>query len=227
MMRQWAISELKTGSGDRVLDTSGKCALSAKRMIATLMFGLLALPLSVVMPLSVSAAQAQQAAVPFNGLKLSDSKEPVAIDAEKLEMRDKDGVAIFTGNVSVKQGDIMLRAGRMQVFYNKSKSGDEAPKNGIGGLSGAGLGAGGIEKLEVDGKVYLKSGTQVATGDAGVYDAKSQTMVLTGEKVVLSDGDNIATGCKLTANTQTGKAFLESCKGQSGRVSIILSPKSQ
>ncbi|MDM8344313.1 LptA/OstA family protein [Pseudochrobactrum sp. sp1633] len=180
--------------------------------------GLLALPLSVY------AAQAQQA-VPFDGLKLSDSKDPVSIDAEKLEMRDKEGVAVFTGNVAVKQGDIMLRAGRMQVFYAKSKEGDDKPKGGIGGLSGAGLGAGGIEKLEVDGKVYLKSGTQVATGDAGVYDAKAQTMVLTGKKVVLSDGDNIATGCKLTANTQTGKAFLESCKGQSGRVSIILSPK--
>jgi lipopolysaccharide export system protein LptA len=45
---------------------------------------------------------------------------------------------------------------------------------------------------------------------------------------VLTDGDNVATGCKLTANMGTGKAFLESCKGQSkGRVSIIMAPKDQ
>ena len=217
-MRQQASSGLKKGSQNTMLKLFDLRLSGAKRIAAVLVSGLLALPLSVY------AAQAQQA-VPFDGLKLSDSKDPVSIDAEKLEMRDKEGVAVFTGNVAVKQGDIMLRAGRMQVFYAKTKEGDDKPKGGIGGLSGAGLGAGGIEKLEVDGKVYLKSGTQVATGDAGVYDAKAQTMVLTGKKVVLSDGDNIATGCKLTANTQTGKAFLESCKGQSGRVSIILSPK--
>lgn len=231
MIRHWASSGLPTGSRDKVLNKKDAGLLNNKRLGVALMLGLLTLPLGIAWPYAVSDAQAQDA-VPMNGLKLTDSKDPVSIDAGKLEMRDKDGVAIFTGNVAVKQGDIMLRAGRMQVYYAKSGAGAGAgaadkPKGGIGGLSGAGLGAGGIEKLEVDGKVYLKSGTQVATGDAGVYDAKTQTMVLTGKKVVLSDGDNIATGCKLTANTQTGKAFLESCKGQTGRVSIILSPKSE
>lgn len=174
-----------------------------------------------------SSALAQQE-VPLGGLQLSGSKDPVQIDADRLEMRDRDGTAIFTGNVSVVQGPVMLKAGKMQVFYSKSneKSSDDASsgKAATDSIGGAGLGASGIERLEVDGKVYLKSGTQVATGDAGVFDAKTQTIVLTGKKVVLSDGDNIATGCKLTANTQTGKAFLESCKGSSGRVSIILSP---
>lgn len=220
MMRQRAISELKTGLRNTVSGMSDRHATGAKHLAVVFMLGLM----TIAAPLSISAAQAQQA-VPFDGLKLSDSKDPVSIDAEKLEINDKESVAVFTGNVLVKQGDIMLRAGRMQVFYGKPKEGDDKAKGGIGGLSGAGLGAGGIEKLLVDGKVYLKSGTQVATGDAGTYDAKAQTMVLTGQKVVLSDGDNIATGCKLTANTQTGKAFLESCKGQSGRVSIILAPK--
>lgn len=216
-MRQQAISGLEKALKNIEVKQSG-ARPALKPVVVTCLSALLALPLIA------SPVYAQQA-VPFDGLKLSDSKDPVSIDAEKLEMRDKEGVAVFTGNVAVKQGDIMLRAGRMQVYYAKSKDGDDKSSGGIGGLSGAGLGAGGIEKLHVDGKVYLKSGTQVATGDSGVYDSKSQTMVLTGKKVVLSDGDNIATGCKLTANTQTGKAFLESCKGQSGRVSIILSPK--
>lgn len=221
MMRQWAISELKTGLRNTVSGMYNTHATGAKYLAAAALLGLMA----IATPLSISVAHAQ--AVPMDGLKLSDSKDPVAIGAEKLEMRDKDGVAVFTGNVQVKQGDVELRTGSMEVFYGKSKDSDEKAKGGIGGLSGAGLGAGGIEKLVVKDKVYLRSGTQVATGDEGIYDAKTQTMVLTGKKVVLSDGDNIATGCKLTANTQTGKAFLESCKGQSGRVSIILSPKSQ
>ncbi len=220
MMRQWACSGLMEASGDTVTGRSDRRAAVLRRCSVAILGALLALPLSL------AGASAQEGTT-LNGLKLSDSKDPVAIDAGKMEVRDKEGLIILTGNVSVKQGDIILRAGRMQVHTGKNKGGDDKAKGGIGGLSGSGLNAGGIDKIEVDGKVYLKSGTQVATGDAGTYDAKSQTMVLTGQKVVLSDGDNIASGCKLTANTQTGKAFLESCKGQSGRVSIILSPKSE
>jgi lipopolysaccharide export system protein LptA len=166
-------------------------------------------------------AQAQQQpGSPFGGLNLSNSKEPVQINADKLEMRDKEGMAIFTGNVSVAQGPTLLKSGKMTVFFSKSDD-----KGGQGAAQAGGLGAAGIDHLEVNDKVYLKSGTQIATGDKGTFDAKTQTLTLTGQKVVLSDGDNVATGCKLTANTGTGKAFLESCKGQSGRVSIILTPK--
>lgn len=179
------------------------------------------------------AASAQEAAaggeqVPFGSLKLSSGKDPVKIDADKLEMRDKDGMAIFTGNVSVTQGEAVLKSGKMIVYYNKDaqkqKGGNAAPAGGAAGLSSSG-----IDRLDISGKVYLKSGTQVATGDHGTYDGKSQIMVLEGPKVVLTDGDNVATGCKLTAHMDTGKAFLESCKGAAakGRVSIIMSPGEQ
>lgn len=180
---------------------------------------------------SPALAQAPQQAAPFGSLNLSNSKDPVAINADKLEMRDKEGMAIFTGNVSVAQGDTLLKSGKMTIYFDKSadKEGQPAAKKAApaqaDGQAG-GLGAAGIDHLEVSDKVYLKSGTQIATGDSGTYDAKTQTMTLLGKKVVLSDGDNIATGCKLIANTGTGKAFLESCKGQPGRVSIILTPKS-
>ncbi|RCS25208.1 LPS ABC transporter substrate-binding protein LptA [Phyllobacterium salinisoli] len=173
-------------------------------------------------------ALAQQA-VPFGGLNLSNGKEPVQINADRLEMRDKEGLAIFTGNVSVVQGQTVLKSGKMTVYFSKAaekdaKSGDKTAA--AQPQAAPGLGAAGIDHLEVSDKVYLKSGTQVATGDSGTYDAKTQTMTLVGKKVVLSDGENVATGCKLTANTGTSRAFLESCKGQPGRVSIILAPKS-
>ncbi len=189
----------------------------------TLRMGFAALALGlVVAPVSALAQEGQQ--VPFGSLQLSGGKSPIKIDADKLEMLDKEGKAIFTGNVSVVQGDALLKSGKMIVFYNKDSQGQGGqPAGGTAGLSGSG-----IDRLEISGKVYLKSGTQVATGDTGTYDGKSQVMVLQGQKVVLTDGDNVATGCKLTANMGTGKAFLESCKGQSkGRVSIIMAPKDQ
>lgn len=185
--------------------------------------GFVALVLGLVAAPGASIAQDSQQ-VPFGSLKLSDGKDPIKIDADKLEMLDKEGKAIFSGNVSVMQGDALLKSGKMIVYYNKSAQGEggKAPA-GTAGLSGSG-----IDRLEISDKVYLKSGTQVATGDTGTFDGKSQVMVLQGQKVVLTDGDNVATGCKLTAHMDTGKAFLESCKGKSkGRVSIIMSPNDQ
>jgi lipopolysaccharide export system protein LptA len=52
----------------------------------------------------------------------------------------------------------------------------------------------------------------------------SQTFVLTGDEVVLSEGQNVFKGCKLTVRMETGEAKLDSC---GGRVEILLDPKSR
>ncbi len=52
----------------------------------------------------------------------------------------------------------------------------------------------------------------------------SQTFVLNGKQVVLSDGPNVFKGCKLTVQMETGRAKLDSC---GRRVQIQLDPKSQ
>jgi len=169
----------------------------------------------------ISMAFSQQASF---GLGLGSGREAIEIEADAMEMRDKEGVAIFTGNVSVTQGERILRAGQMSVYYEKPDKNISQENTSSAGSTGTGLGSTGIERLEVSDKVYVKSGTQIATGDAGIFDAKANTLVMTGEKVVLVDGDNVATGCKLTAHMDTGRAILESCATQnrSGRVSIIV-----
>ncbi len=199
--------------------------MNSGTMARTLRVGFSVLALTAFgAPASSWAQQAADGSVP--GLKLSNSKAPVKIDADKLEMRDKEGVAVFTGNVAVSQGDALLKAGQMTVYYNKTKQDGGAPEPASAGVGG--LDSSSIDHIDITGKVYLKSGTQVATGDTGRYDAKNQIMVLQGQKVVLTDGDNIVTGCKLTAHLDTGRANVESCKGQSkGRVSIIMAPKDQ
>ena len=188
------------------------------------------------MSLEGASALAQQTNF---GVNLSGGKEPVELNADNLEMRDKDGIAIFTGNVSVVQGDRILRTSKLIVHYAKApdKEGDKDQAGSSANQGQAqtaasdagGLGSTGVEKMEASGKVYIKTATQVATGDQGVFDGKSKLMVLTGKRVILADGDNVATGCKLTAHMDSGKAFLESCKsaGQNGRVTIIMNRNEQ
>ncbi|CAN7693672.1 LPS ABC transporter substrate-binding protein LptA [Phyllobacterium sp. LjRoot231] len=177
---------------------------------------------------SIPASAQQNAGGAANGgIKLSGD-QPIQIDADKLVVHDNEGTATFTGDVTVVQGATLLKAGSMIVYYikgAKKEPGDataaDAPKTG-----GIGPGSQDIDHLEVNDEVYVKSEDQVATGDHGTFDMKTEVLVLTGNKVVLTQGDNVAVGCKLTAQLKTGEAQLESCKsGPTGRISIIVAPK--
>ena len=153
----------------------------------------------------------------MGGLKLSGD-QPIQIESDKLEVHESDNIAIFSGNVAVTQGKTLLKAGKMTVYYAK------------GGEGSATTGSANIERLVVDDKVYVKSQTQVATGDQGTFDMKSETLVLSGKEVVLTDGPNVLVGCKLTVQMKSGLAHVEGCdKGSGGgnrRVIMSITPGS-
>ena len=145
----------------------------------------------------------------FSGLKMSGN-EPIQIESDKLEVFDKESKAIFTGNVNVVQGPTLLKAGKLTVHY-------------VQGTGSATSGSAAIDRLEVDGTVYVKSEDQVATGDRATFDMKSEVLVLSGKEVVLTQGPNVLTGCKLTVQMKTGEANVEGC---GGRVKGLFTPNS-
>ncbi len=174
----------------------------------------LALPLACSLAVLAAPALAQDAGR-MTGLKL-DGDKPIEIESDHLEVRENEGLAIFNGNVAVTQGPVLMRSGKMTVYYAKE-----------GGS--AATGSANIDRLVVENKVYVKSETQVATADHGSFDMKSEVLVLTGKEVVLSEGDNVIVGCKLTVRMATGLANLEGCGGAGGggRVKMLLKPGSQ
>lgn len=163
----------------------------------------------IILVLGTLSATAQQANSRINGLGLSGD-EPIQIESDRLDIDDGSSSAVFNGNVNVVQGDTLLKSGKMIVYY-------------AGGGSVT-AGATDIEKIEVSGSVVLQSGNQTATADRGLFNMVAQTLVLTGKKVVLSQGDNILVGCKLTVKMQTGDARIDSCKNK--RVIFQIDPKS-
>lgn len=155
-------------------------------------------------------ALAQSTSSQMDGLKLSND-QPIQIESDSLEIREQEKKAFFTGNVKVVQGTTTLQAGAMTVLYS-------------GEGSGITQGNADIQKIDVNNKVFLSSGTQQATADSGYFDMQRQVFVLEGDRVVLSEGKNVFVGCKLTVQMTTGQAKLDSC---GGRVQIQLDPKSQ
>jgi len=157
----------------------------------------------------------------MSGLKLSGD-QPIQIESDKLEVRQADSAAVFTGNVTVVQGPTLLKAGKMTVYYVKDPN---AAKGTEAAGASAMTGSANIDHLEVSNKVYVKSNDQVATGDSGTFDMKTQVLVLSGKEVVLTQGTNILKGCKLTAQMKSGLAQVDPCPG--GRVVMSITPPSK
>ena len=152
-----------------------------------------------------SAALAQGLGNAFSGFGGSNDK-PIQIESDNLEVLDKQSVAIFTGNVKAQQGPTVMQAGSMKVFY-----------------TGSAAGQGGIKRIEIGGKVYVKSGENVATGNTAVVNMESETITLPGDVVLTQPNGNIAKGDVLTVNMKTNQAKL----GGKKRVQMLLQPKAR
>jgi lipopolysaccharide export system protein LptA len=174
-----------------------------RRWTGTALLGL------VLVAFATGSAFPQDTQGRLSGLKLSGN-QPIQIESDKLEVKEAESMAIFSGNVSVVQGPTLLKAGKMIVYYAKDGEGS------------ATTGSANIDRLEVEGKVYVKSEAQVATGDHGTFDMKTEILTLEGKQVVLSEGPNVLTGCKLTVDMKSGLAEFGSC-----RVKTLLTPGSQ
>jgi len=151
--------------------------------------------------------------------------QPVHIEAATLEVRDKDKVATFTGNVRVKQGDTGLRCKSLLVFYEQTN--EEAGKGKP--MTAAAPGPGGqqkIKRLEARGDVVVTQKEQTATGDLGIFDMRSNTVTLTG-KVVMTQGKNVLRGDRLVVDLTSGVSRVEAGKDGTGRVQGLFLPGGQ
>jgi len=150
--------------------------------------------------------------------------EPVHIEAATLDVRDKEKIATFSGDVRVKQGDTRMRSKSLLVFYEQD---DESGNDGKT-LKAATPGPGGeqkIKRLEARGGVVVTQKEQTATGETGIFDMHSNTVTLIGN-VVMTQGKNVLRGDKLVVDLTSGVSRVESGKNGSGRVQGLFLPGS-
>ena len=147
--------------------------------------------------------------------------QPVHIEAATLEVRDKDKVATFSGDVKVKQGDTGLRCKSLVVFYEGNDADGKT-------LQAASPGPGGqqrIKRLEARGGVVVTHKEQTATGESGIFDMKTNTVTLNGN-VVMTQGQNMLRGDRLVVDLTSGVSRVESGKNGQGRVQGLFQPGS-
>jgi lipopolysaccharide export system protein LptA len=222
------------------------------RALGTRWLALMFAPLAaflLLIALSLSESQAQAPAGGFSGLGGANSKKPIDIESDRLEVDDKQHVAIFIGNVSATQGDYNLKAPRLEVTYENSSQPDAANKTSqapkpakpvkaaSADTASDPLSSGQIKFIHALGGTVILKGQkdeQECTGDDAVYDVKAQKVTMTGKKVVLLQKKNIVEGRKLLIDLATGQATVipddELAKGTApvhkGRVRAVLQQES-
>jgi lipopolysaccharide export system protein LptA len=150
--------------------------------------------------------------------------QPVKIEAATLEVRDKNKVATFSGNVHLVQGDTVLRCKVLVVFYDEPDG--AAPAGGAPAVKSAAPGPTGssqIRRMEAKGAVVVTQKDQTATGDSAIYDIKDNTVTLiapAGGMVTVTQGQNVMSGPKLVVNLTTNVSHFE------GGVSGLIMPNS-
>jgi lipopolysaccharide export system protein LptA len=130
---------------------------------------------------------------PVSALKGHNSNAPVDVTAQRIEVQDRADRAIFAGNVHATQGELTLDTPRLTVAYS----------SGQGGNSGVQ-----IRRLDAAGGVTVKSPSETAKGDFGIYDLDRKLITLIGN-VQLNREQNQVNGARLVIDLDSGRAVVD------------------
>jgi len=136
---------------------------------------------------------------PVSALRGHDSNAPIDVDADRIEVQDRADRAIFAGNVKVRQASLSLDTERLTVAYSSG-----------GGVQ--------IRRLDAAGGVVVRSPSETARGNFGIYDLDKKLITLVGDVQLRRAGSQVM-GSRLVIDLQSGRAVIDGGPpgvGQSG-----------
>ena len=150
----------------------------------------------IILALTAALATAASAQVkqeqPVSALKGHNSNAPVDVSADRIEVQDRADRAVFAGNVHAVQQDLTLDTPRLTVAYSGGTGGNNVQ----------------IHRLDAAGGVVVKSPSETAKGDMGIYDLDRKLITLIGN-VQLNRQNNQVNGSRLVIDLDTGRAVVD------------------
>ena len=134
-----------------------------------------------------------------SALKGHNSNAPIDVAADRIEVQDRADRAVFAGNVKVRQEELALDTARLTVAYSSG-----------GGIQ--------IRRLDASGGVVVRSPSETARGDFGIYDLDRKLITLIGAVQLNREGSRI-NGSRLVIDLDSGRAAIDGGApgvGQSG-----------
>ncbi len=156
--------------------------------------------MSMTRTLTTAAIALALAALPtVGGTQSFQGGQPIMWGADEVS-RTPTALSL-RGRAELTQGDNRIRADRVEAAVSD----------------------GTLTRVEATGDVYFVTPDQTIRGDRAVYTPANDTIVLSGD-VILTQGENVMTGGRLTYNTRTEAAEMDG-GGQSGRVQGVFYPE--
>lgn len=141
--------------------------------------------------LAGSAALAQPQQQPVSALKGHNSNAPVDVTADRIEVQERADRALFVGNVRATQAELSLETPRLTVAYSSGQN------SGVQ-----------IRRLDAAGGVVVRSPSETARGDFGIYDLDRKLITLIGN-VQLNRQQNQVNGARLVIDLESGRAVVD------------------
>ena len=150
-------------------------------------------------------ASAQKNQGPSNSLQgfSQNRDQPVRIRAVALEVREKDRIATFSGDVHVVNGDTELRCKALTVFYDDD-SGAKVMKAVDSGPGGERQ----IKRIEAKGGVTVVQKDQNAVGDTAIFNMRDNMVTLVGN-VIVTQGGSVMRGQRLVVDLTSGVSKMD------------------
>jgi lipopolysaccharide export system protein LptA len=155
--------------------------------------------MSMTRTLTIAAAATALLALPTLGgaqTPVNSSDQPISFSADGGEY--VGNTVTLRGRAELIQGENRLRADTV-----------------------TGLNQTGESRIEASGNVYFVTPEQTIRGDNAIYTTADDMILVTGE-VILTQGQNVLTGSRLTYNVRTQSARIEA--GGEGRIRGVFYP---
>jgi lipopolysaccharide export system protein LptA len=124
----------------------------------------------------------------------SKEKKEVNIEADQMEVMDKERKAIFMGNVDATRGDVRLKSDKLVVTYNEVQQTDGSKKTDV-------------TFLDASGNVVIVTARQRITGQTAHMDVKANKVTVDGN-VTVTQGETILRGRPLLVDLDTNTSQL-------------------
>ena len=141
------------------------------------------------------------------------TEKQIEIVADQFTTNNEENYMDFTGDVRASQGNFVITADRLRIYYNANP-----------GRTGAQTGTQeSIKQIVASGDVKISSEKYDAEADRVEYDLESMVLVLKGEKSKIKSGKNLITGSIITVNRKNDQIKVE--RSPEKRVRALFYPK--
>jgi len=156
------------------------------------------------------AGRAAYAADAATKAKSSQETDAIKITSDRLIANRDSSWAEFSGNVRATQGDTVLTANSLKIYYRESMVQNTASS----GAQGA------VEKIVATGNVKIHFDGRLAESDQAVYTTGTRILVLSGAKSKVTSGKNSVSGKTITVDRNDDRITVEG--GKETRVEAVI-----